>query len=107
MVGFAAGDECHQDGCPVASIGTADEEPVLSSIGDGVHGSLGGVVVGREVAVFEVAIQSLPLVAGVCGGFADQAFREELLIVEPLLQVSQRGNLASRVLPIVVSISFT
>lgn len=91
-VRFAAGDEAHQDGCSVSSLGTADEQPVLSADGNGFHGSCGGVGVDREVAVFEVAVQGLPLVAGVRRGFADQAFREELLIVEPLLQVSQHGS---------------
>ncbi len=74
-VGFAAGNHRHQDRSSVAGGLAADEHPVFSSYGHRAHRPFGRVVIDRQVAVFEIAIQRSPLVERVRGRFARQALR--------------------------------
>ena len=68
----------------------ADEHPVLATDGDGTHGSLGRVVVNRQVTVVKRAIQRGPLIERVRRRFARQAFGKEHFGVELCLQIVQQ-----------------
>ena len=74
----------------MARLRAADEQPVFATDRDGFHGAFGGVVVDAQVAVLDVTVQSLPLVAGVGCGLGDDALREELLAVGPRLEIGQQ-----------------
>lgn len=92
MIGFTAGDQRHQDCCPLTYGGAADEMPGLASDRDRLHRAFRCVVVHGEITVRHITIQRVPLVASVRGGFADLAIRKELLFVQPDLRIVQGGR---------------
>ena len=73
-VGLAAGNHRLKDGCSVAGRFAADEHPVHATNRHRTNGSSGSVIIDRQVAVFELAIQRGPLIERVRRRFAGQAF---------------------------------
>ena len=61
----------------------ADEHPVLATDCDGTHGPFGSVVVDRQIAIFEISVERIPLIEGIRGRFAGQALRKKRFCIKP------------------------
>ena len=82
-VGFAGGNHRHQDHGSMAGRFAADKHPVLAADRDGPHGTFGGIVVDRQIAIFEISVQRIPLIERIRGRFAGQALRKKRLCIKP------------------------
>jgi len=87
-VPFGAGAEAHQDRGGLEHAVARDEEPILSSDGQGQHGSFGAVVVDGEAGVVEVAAERRPLVTRVRDRLPEGAFgqRRPVLVFQPVAE---------------------
>lgn len=74
----------------MASLLTADEQPVLASDRDRTHGTLGEVVVNRQVPIFDVPVQRHPLVARIRCRLAEQALGLKRFLLQPLSEFFQQ-----------------
>ena len=81
-VPFAHGNEAQQHGRSLAAIVATEKRPVAAADGDVAVGPLGGAIVDLQIAVFEKALQSVPLIQriahGLCGRALGQNFVADL-----------------------------
>ena len=90
VVELAAGEEGDEGGVDLGGVVGADEEPVLAADGLAPQGALGGIVVERETAIVEEALERDPLIAGVADGLGDRR-----LVEDPPASASHQAKKAS------------
>ena len=89
-VGFAACYQRHPLRRAFAGKRTSHEQPIFSSRGNRSHRTLCRVVVDRQVAILDVAIQRIPLVASRGRCLANQTLGQERLRFKPLLELIEQ-----------------
>ena len=76
-IGFGGLDQGIDDGAGVSAGRRVGEEPSLPADDKGTDGVLGGIVVDGEIAAFDVADQTRPLVVEIAQGLAESGARRD------------------------------
>ena len=91
---FGAGDDAQENGGSIATSFTAHEKPVFTAERGRFHQAFCQIVVNRESTVFRVTAQRRQLIPRVRECFADQTFRQNVLVFcsKPRLEGMQNRN---------------